>query len=748
MIKNYAIVMLLLCVFTNIKAQTTTSKPNIWIHTDFTGALSYSVSGDVAKAVTDGGSDPDDHVAMAMYLMMANKFNTKKIVLGSSTSKNEKQSDVLFNESFGKAYQSDLTCLNANIGGYPTELSVIESSLTATTSPVSYVSSPDNKYDSYNNLLPSVKLLVDELKKPEYTPENPLYVLVWGPMTEIAMVTKHLIRNNETAALNRLFVVSHWTSSFLNQVDTPCSAFPSNQTQFKPANCNQNCEACAYMHNEAKKTGAPFKFVDLGSVGQEGVVNGSSSFFTGGNGGVGGPQYVNFQKSKLGDLFVKSKFGWGKPDGSDCATFLAVLGTYGVKLSDYNNNGVLTKTHEENAAAKFKTAAPGLMQDLTNISNKVASGCTSSTSPTVSITAPANNASFTAPATVNITANASDADGTISNVKFYNGTTLLNTDNTAPYSFSWTSVAAGTYSITAVATDNSNKSTTSTAVSITVGNSNASPSVSITAPANNASFTAPATVNITANAADTDGSIANVKFYNGTTLLNTDNTSPYSFSWTSVAAGTYSITAVATDNGGLSTTSTAVSITVSGPIPTNINDLSLNAIACKKVELNWSDVNGEDGYRIRRKLPSDANFSTVADVAANVTKYTDSTLSENTSYLYMVRPLVAGQAVAVSNTPEVRTPLCVVTSTEDMEGIESLHVQPNPFEASFTFIISEEITTEKVILYDLLGVAQYVNILNIGQNMYNVETSNLPNGQYLLKIETNKGVITSKVNKM
>src|SRR6185437_2957291 len=75
---------------------------------------------------------------------------------------------------------------------------------------------------------------------------------------------------------------------------------------------------------------------------------------------------------------------------------------------------------------------------------------------------------YTAPASVTITATASDADGTVSSVKFYNGNTLLGTSTIAPYSFTWANVAAGTYVITAVATDNSGAATTSAAVDITV----------------------------------------------------------------------------------------------------------------------------------------------------------------------------------------------------------------------------------------------------------------------------------------
>ncbi|WP_315824571.1 Ig-like domain-containing protein [Paraflavitalea speifideaquila] len=88
--------------------------------------------------------------------------------------------------------------------------------------------------------------------------------------------------------------------------------------------------------------------------------------------------------------------------------------------------------------------------------------------PAVSITSPANNASFTAPASVTINANASDADGTVSLVEFFNGSTKLGEDASAPYSFSWTGVAAGSYTLTAKATDNNSGATTSSPVNITV----------------------------------------------------------------------------------------------------------------------------------------------------------------------------------------------------------------------------------------------------------------------------------------
>src|SRR6185369_4384869 len=116
---------------------------------------------------------------------------------------------------------------------------------------------------------------------------------------------------------------------------------------------------------------------------------------------------------------------------------------------------------------------------------------TPNVAPTVSVTSPAANAAFNAPASVTISAAASDADGSINKVEFYNGNTLLGSDNSSPYSFSWNNVAAGSYTITAKAYDISAASATSSSVAVVVITPNVAPTVSITSPAANATFDAP-----------------------------------------------------------------------------------------------------------------------------------------------------------------------------------------------------------------------------------------------------------------
>ena len=183
--------------------------------------------------------------------------------------------------------------------------------------------------------------------------------------------------------------------------------------------------------------------------------------------------------------------------------------------------------------------------------------------PVVTLTQPTNGATFTAPATVNLAATASDADGSVTKVEFFNGAAKLGEDTTAPYSFTWGSVAAATYTLTARATDNLGATTTSAASTITVSaNNNTPPTANITYPADGAMFAWKPTITIAATASDPDGNVTKVEFRDGTTVLGQDTSAPYSFTWRNVPPGSHQLTARATDNAGAVTTSSPVGITV------------------------------------------------------------------------------------------------------------------------------------------------------------------------------------------
>jgi glucose/arabinose dehydrogenase len=189
--------------------------------------------------------------------------------------------------------------------------------------------------------------------------------------------------------------------------------------------------------------------------------------------------------------------------------------------------------------------------------------------PTVAIDSPTNGASFTAPAVVPIIATADDSDGSVTNVAFFDNGASLGGTNATPYTVT-ASLATGSHALTAVATDNLGLSTTSSPpVNVTVGAGNPTFSVTLTNPPDNSVFGNTDRVPIGASASDTDGTVTNVQFFDGTVLLRSVSTSPYSFTNGpfTFALGLHTLTAVASDNLGARATSAPVHLTVARYLP-------------------------------------------------------------------------------------------------------------------------------------------------------------------------------------
>ena len=131
-------------------------------------------------------------------------------------------------------------------------------------------------------------------------------------------------------------------------------------------------------------------------------------------------------------------------------------------------------------------------------------------------------------------------------------------------------ITGSTYYFTATAYDTANLESD---FSNEVGYTNvvlAPPTIVLTAPANNTTFTAPATINLAANVSANGHAITKVQFFNGAGLLAEDTNAPYAFSWSSVAVGAYSLTARLVYDAGATLDSTpAVNVLVAAPRPDN-----------------------------------------------------------------------------------------------------------------------------------------------------------------------------------
>jgi hypothetical protein len=88
--------------------------------------------------------------------------------------------------------------------------------------------------------------------------------------------------------------------------------------------------------------------------------------------------------------------------------------------------------------------------------------------PAVALASPINGAIVAANTNLTLAATASDSDGTVTLVQFYQGATFLGSDASSPYSVVWSNVPVGSYTLTARATDNRGAVTVSTPVAITV----------------------------------------------------------------------------------------------------------------------------------------------------------------------------------------------------------------------------------------------------------------------------------------
>jgi hypothetical protein len=202
---------------------------------------------------------------------------------------------------------------------------------------------------------------------------------------------------------------------------------------------------------------------------------------------------------------------------------------------------------------------------VTNVAGSVTSSnalLTVFSALTITITSPTNNQLFiTSPLNIPLAAATSDSGGAVTNVQFLNGTNFLGngsagTNNT--WSLLWLDVAAGNYTLTAMATDNTGNTATSS-VSITV---NAMPVVSILSPTNLQSYLPITNVTLLAGAYDPDGTITKVQLFTATNscFTNLIGTATwvggagtnYSLTWSNLPAGVYPVIAVATDNRGAS----------------------------------------------------------------------------------------------------------------------------------------------------------------------------------------------------
>ena len=197
-----------------------------------------------------------------------------------------------------------------------------------------------------------------------------------------------------------------------------------------------------------------------------------------------------------------------------------------------------------------------------------------------------------------LTATPLDSDGTIVRVDFYEGTTLLDSAETGPWTYSIGSASAGVHYYHAVAVDDRGAQTTSATVTVTVVvPGNEVPTISLASDDTNVLTGDP--VLLTATVADSDGTIAKVEFFDGATKLGERTTTPWTYVVSSVSLGTHNYTAKATDDDGGTATSNIVTVFAASPSNTP-----------PTIGLSSNGVNVFEGTNVvLTATPADANGS-------------------------------------------------------------------------------------------------------------------------------------------
>lgn len=154
--------------------------------------------------------------------------------------------------------------------------------------------------------------------------------------------------------------------------------------------------------------------------------------------------------------------------GGNTLTF-AWTQNYGPSVANISNpsavNPAITGLVEGMYSFRLKVTNPGSRTDTDDVMVMVTPF--QNAPPVAALIAPTNNSVFTEGNPVTITAIASDFDGTIQKVDFYQNNIFISSVTAAPYTIQWTS-SPGSYNITAKATDNQGAEGTSQIVHVTI----------------------------------------------------------------------------------------------------------------------------------------------------------------------------------------------------------------------------------------------------------------------------------------
>ncbi|MBE0390204.1 Ig-like domain-containing protein [Flavobacterium sp. PL002] len=313
-------------------------------------------------------------------------------------------------------------------------------------------------------------------------------------------------------------------------------------------------------------------------------------------------------------------------------------------------------------------------------------------------------------------------------------------------------------------------------------NTNTPPTAAITSPNNGATFTSGANIVITASAID-NGSVTQVAFYKGSTLLGTDTSSPYQYTISSASAGSYVLKVIATDNQGLTTSSNTINVTVNavvtppsssdncnfgtpsssklgsfdritfnkmyligtgGPNVSNFKNFKINwnAATNSLVQFAYSTGDGVPGYYVDLRSAITQNFAS-NNPAVSITGSGIAGLDGNywvTKHGFNLALIAKTGSFTLYFSNDNAAPSCNTAKKANVEklsipenSIDGITVYPNPSNGIVN--IDGVLIGSNIIINNMQGEAVYQK--KAIKEEKSIDISYLPNGIYIFSVDSN-----------
>lgn len=132
-----------------------------------------------------------------------------------------------------------------------------------------------------------------------------------------------------------------------------------------------------------------------------------------------------------------------------------------------------------------------------------------------------------------------------------------------------------------------------------------------------------------------------------------------------------------------------------------------------KVTLSWSDVDGEDGYQVERKLGQNGTWTTLKTLDPNITTWVDNNVSGDSRYYYRIRAYAGAQSSDWSNEYYVITldmPLFFSSTVESTSNIRLTWLDASTDETGFKVYRSDNASGSWTEIADLAaGSSSYTD---------------------------------------